>query len=51
MCKKLLKIFLILITIYNLKLYQINIKAIYLIDKLNKENKTIYIKVFSGIII
>ena len=42
MYKKLLKNFLILIIVYNLKLHQINIKTIYLIGKLNKENEIIY---------
>ena len=51
MCKKLLKIFLILIAVYNLELHQINIKTVYLINKLNKKNKIIYIKIFNNVII
>ena len=51
MYKELLKIFLALVIMYNLKLYQINIKAVYLINKLNKKDKTIYIKIFNNVII
>ena len=51
MYRELLKIFLILIIMYNLELYQMNIKAVYLINKLNKENKIIYIKISNSVII
>ena len=41
--RELLRIFLIIITLYNLKLHQINIKAVYLTRDLQEENKEIYV--------
>ena len=41
--------FLALITLYNLKLHQINIKAAYLLEELDCKKKNIYMCVLKGV--
>ena len=44
-----LRMFLIIVTLYNLKLHQIDIEAVYLAGDLQEENKEIYIQILKDI--
>ena len=41
--------FLILMTLYNLKLHQMDVKAVYLLEELNCEEKNIYMHVLKSV--
>ena len=47
--KKLLKMFLVLMILYNLKLHQINVKAAYLLRNLKSERENIYIYILKNV--
>ena len=44
-----LRMFLIIVTLYNLKLHQINVKAAYLTEDLWEENEEIYMQILKDI--
>ena len=41
--------FLVLMTLYNLKLYQINVKAVYLLEELDHKRENIYIYILKSV--
>ena len=47
--RKSLRMFLIIVTLYNLKLHQIDVKAAYLIRDLQEENEEIYMWILTDI--
>ena len=48
-CRELLRMFLTLVALYNLKLHQIDVKAVYLSGELDCERKNIYMCVLKGV--
>ena len=47
--RELLRMFLTLIASYNLKLHQINIKAVYLLENLKSKKKNIYMCILKSV--
>jgi len=47
--KELLRMFLTLIALYNLKLHQINVKVAYLLENLKSKKKSIYIYILKSV--
>ena len=47
--KESLRMFLTLMTLYNLELHQMNVKAVYLLEELNHKGENIYMCVLKGV--
>ena len=50
-CRKSLRMFLAVVTLYNMKLHQINVKAAYLSSELECEGENIYMHISEGVTI